>query len=554
MNSNGMAGNFAMLAGMALAAAFRVNAATIYWDGGGEDDDWANTNNWNSQVKPVAGDTVFFGSVVLTNATAVIRQAETCGGLVLAGVAGSQARLTIADGGLTATGIDMASPGAGRAAEASIVQSNGTVNTINLVLGKYAWATGVYELVNGTLDVNNYLYVGNTGGDGSFVQRDGSAICKFLWLGYGDNGSGRYELHGGLLSATNSESLGLVGKGRGTFLQTGGTNLPVALTLGGVAGSTGEYQMCSGRLRVLAPGGTTIGNYGYGAFTQTGGTVTVENYLYIGFYASGEGRYALGGGELTFTNACYILVGHNGKGTLRLGETNGTGALVKGNAGVNFYVRNVETSDGTIEGWGSMPQLYLQNNGRVVADGYGTDRTLDLSTLATLSAKKATLSYSSTHGWFARNRGALRLKDIAAAANFCWGDIYTSFGQTLLNQPLVNSVKFACTGASGTLTGRLLAADHGGVLPGLDRVLSVWDFSGVTAAAATVTIRYDDLAAAAYGLSAGDLRVFQYDGAAWRNRTVSVDPATRTITASLLSPISQIAVAPVRSGSVLILK
>ena len=48
--------------------------------------------------------------------------------------------------------------------------------------------------------------------------------------------------------------------------------------------------------------------------------------------------------------------------------------------------------------------------------------------------------------------------------------------------------------------------------------------------------------------------VGQYDGNGWRDRTVSIDPETKMITAALLSPVSQLAVAPSWSSTILIIR
>lgn len=481
--------------------------ANCYWDAGaGADQNWSTVANWSGDTEPRTIDTAIIGSATLTSATGIVSQAgEVCSNLYLGYNANTRGTLLVTGGNLTVT------PGSGRIlyvglyGTGAVYQSAGIVQASYLQLGGSSNASGRYYQSGGTNTVGTYLFLGINAG-----------------------AFGAYELSAGRLEG-NQEFIGY--SGGGAFNQSGGTHTYTYLNVGYSGSVTGSYELSGGLLQ-STNSGQWIGKAGLGGiFTQTGGTNDTKTYEEIGAASGIRGTYNLYGGLMQARNV--LAVGRNGGiGTLNLGNATNSSGVISG----NLVIRYDNASVGTLRGWGTgIPSI--KNNDQVMADGYGTDRTLDLSA-ATLNAKNGAFTYTSTNGWFAQNHGALRLPNIAFSGSnsACWGDITA-------DQKLVNSVKFQYTGGAGALSGSLLATNHASVAAGLSKPIAVWDFSNATYSACTVTIRYNDLAAQALGAPENNLKVYQRVSGVWSNITSGIDTNANTITANAVSPISQIAVA-----------
>ncbi|MDD5705687.1 MAG: hypothetical protein PHR35_07160 [Kiritimatiellae bacterium] len=528
---------------MLLTLPARVNAANCYWDaGGGVDQGWLNADNWSDQTLPTSVDDAVIGATSYAkDATGTISAAgAVCSNLLLGTNSNTRGTLQVTGGDLRIiNGMIVGVYGTGLVFQTGgdISIDNGGVSDTTFSLGNYSSSTGYYEMAGGTLTVTNGII--GVAGCGEFRQTGGTnRIRKYFFLGRGGGSRGIYELSGGVLHA-NSTLLGEAGAA--TFRQTGGvfTNSGSvgAVVLGNSSSGTGIYELVSGVLTTV--GGPTYGKAGLGIFTQTGGTNSIGSSWAIG--VGGRGTYNYFGGVITQkANQCRI--GYSGgSGTLNIGTNSDKVTLIVPGT---FYVRAEDNNacQGTLHGWGTIGGGGMTMNGRVVADGYGSDRDLDLSGFGTINAKTASHTFTSTNGWFAQDHGAVKLKSVPYASVNCWGDTATCWGNTTANQPLVNSVRFAYTSGSGNLTGSLLATDHGDVPSGLFKPVAVWNFSGPTFTTCELTIRYDDVAAASAGIPESDLKVYQYVNGAWKDITGSVTTGTKQITAHALSPISRIAV------------
>ncbi|MDD5707825.1 MAG: hypothetical protein PHR35_18050 [Kiritimatiellae bacterium] len=532
-----LAGSGILLAAAVLVLPARVEAGVVNWTGGGGvDQNWFTAANWDAGV-PTSADTARIPaqSGTLSFTSVVSSAGAACNLLDLGAVA--KGTLQVTDGGtIVATDLYV-----GNIKTGMVQQSSGTLVQANrLLLGVKKDSTGYYELAGGALVVSDE-YVGYSGA-GTFRQTGGTnTVGHYFFVSQDATATGACELTAGQFSS-KEEYIGYSGAG-GTFRQSGGVHTYQTMQLGG-GSSTGLYELSGGLLQSQSSG-MWIFN---GTFTQTGGTNLTHIYQEIGSTVAPSGTYNLYGGLMS--NGLVLAVGRDGGiGTLNMGNAAGSTGIIQG----NLVVRRGNTSVGTLRGWGAGigTGASIKNSGRVMADGYGTDRTLDLSA-ATLSAKDETLTYTSTNGWFAQNHGAVSLPSIsfATASPKCWGDSPTTLTQ------LVNSVRFAYTGGSGDLTGSLLATDHGDVPLGLRKPVAVWDFSGPTFDTCTLTIRYDDVAATGLSIAPADLKVVQYVGGKWKDITGAVTESTHTITANAKSPLTQIAVAAgiVPRGTVFVIR
>ncbi|MDD5708169.1 MAG: hypothetical protein PHR35_19800 [Kiritimatiellae bacterium] len=561
---------------------FKTADGTGEWNVGGN---WyINWSGGYSTVPPTSADAVFmagYGGNTVSTCTVSAADANCASLTVGAGNAGAPPwyGVLIVTNERSLTVVSALQLGGAADALGSVIQAGGQVSAGSVSIGHSAGSRGTYRLDSGVFQATqNYPALGNYG-TGAFTQNGGTSVWPSLTFGYYASGTGLYTLAGGVLS-NGSLKVGRIGHGH--FVQSGGTNLnpgPATVGAGDGAPGNGLYEMQGG---VWTNGGKlTVGGAGAGQATQTAGRVTLGGDFVLGEAAGGVGQYALDGGLLelaagygdvgvkgagTFTqnggtsvwktlimgydtgtgtytfaggvlsNTLAVHIGRLGSGTFILGDSNGSSGVFAQATGFTLC-RDFSSGRGTLRGWGTIPSgtVTLGYHGFVTADGHGTDRTLDLSGMTVTDEKKAT-AYGDL-ALRAVNRGKLLLKPIAVATGtYYWPGVTNA---------AINSMKLVVDGGAGSLSGALLATDHGGVVAGLEKPIGVWDFSGATfSASCALTIRYDANAAASQGAGESALKVFQQFNGRWREITAgNPDTVGKTITANLLgSSFSQIAV------------
>ena len=223
----------------------------------------------------------------------------------------------------------------------TFTQSNGNNNATTLIIGSEFTnsGAGTYNLQGGNLTTTGTQSLGN----GSFTQTGGNNTLNggTFAMGVVSAGNANYLLQSGNLTANNAlEAVGY--SGNGNFTQTGGTNFlnfNSNLYVGYALGSNGNYSLQNGTLSISI-GSETIGNNGNGTFTQTGGTNVVTNAsssLHIAAIAGSSGTYNLQAGNLTASNE---MVGDYGTGNFSHTGGNNTisGNLTIGNQNSGSYL------------------------------------------------------------------------------------------------------------------------------------------------------------------------------------------------------------------------
>ena len=300
-------------------------------------DNWDNTNCWDPQSVPAAGETAFLiqdsSADIIVNYSLLPPDPLLLGEIRLD--ATGDGTITLQMNGdpqsppsLSATSLIIARNGSGR-----VVQSNGTSVFTNAFLGSSSMGSGAYELSGLDSSVTfEGLTVGNLG-FGSFTQSAGHTVVNStlgeptLVIGAEAGGSGTYTLSGGDLTVGDQAIRnGVVEVGRwgtGSFIQEAGTVHTVNgdLVLGRKAGEigapeAGTYTMNGGSLTAdqiivgeIPPVLSNIPNVfpdvheaSDGRFIQNDGTVDVANSLTISVSGGARGLYELRGGGLTTTN------------------------------------------------------------------------------------------------------------------------------------------------------------------------------------------------------------------------------------------------------------
>jgi RNA polymerase sigma factor (sigma-70 family) len=405
----------------------------------------------------------------------------------------------------------------------------------DLTVARNKGSTGNVELAGGSMSTAGNQYIG-LGGNGKFTQTGGSNIIDgSLFVGF--EGVGSYRMRSGALSA---DKVVIAFTGDGTFTQGDADNggllaaagtLPFGsptvhfnhVTVADKQGSHGEFNLNSGD---LVGGNQVIGRAGDGTIVQDGGTNTAYS-VWLGSARQSIGSYVLNDGTLCLDpNAgasdgeVGITIGGAGAGSFSMGAANRAARIIEAQAGTNLAVRAKESGSGVFRGWGSVALTgAVVNNGQIIADGYGGDHTLDLSTAAGVTNTIENPTLGGTNGWFARNGGAVQLPALTIAAGtnaYSWGEDPSD-----ALPDLVNSVRLVVRDAAapGTIDISLLSLDRADVptLPTGHHFIGVWKFDahGMPFEGVDLAVRYDDGLAQELGLSESILKLWKYENGTW---------------------------------------
>jgi RNA polymerase sigma factor (sigma-70 family) len=293
-----------------------------------------------------------------------------------------------------------------------------------------------------------------------------------------------------------------------------------------IAGGVGNAYFQLGTADAITNKDVVVGHLGAGVATQTGGLHALDS-LYLGVVKTGRGMYQLTGGELQFTASPVgpdapthsLEIGGAGEGLFLLGNADSTGQITQvGETGgpVDLTVGAIRSANGTLRGWGTVGLTgRVANNGRIIADGYGQDRSLDLSSFTTVT--NDFINRNGAKGWYAVNHGRLDLPAIAVsqgASTYTWGGSNDDVRPTL-----VNSARLTFTGvtADATVKIALLALDRSDTpaFPADHHLVGLWSFDQTNLSATgglDLLVRYDDALAAEKGLDENVLKLWKYDG------------------------------------------
>ena len=341
----------------------------------------------------------------------------------------------------------------------------------NVQIGYGSNSTGTLTLTNSaTMDMQYYVYLGVNAGAKGIISLTGDAALyvtnSSFVVGYNGGGTGVLNV------AENA--------------QVHANDLFVGQT--GVAGTTGFVKLSDSATlfstNICVP---RWGSQGIGTL-EVGGNSVVTNVhvLRIAYNATSttgvgqSGTVAMRGGSIFFDidpeNPSYIETG-------RYNPIN-----------LNGYVSTVK---GRIRGWGKIafsdPRTYvteaevpsgITHYGQVIADGEGVMRDLDFGRFGSLQYTTTDANPSGTNGWFAVNKGRLKLpRSLPNRSGYkCIGDCFSAnvdLGGT--SRRLANIFNYEFTGAelNHFVFSELYAIDRDDIPAGLggrsaDKVLAVW--------------------------------------------------------------------------------
>ena len=254
--------------------------------------------------------------------------------LIVGSIAGVTANYNLQGGTLSAAGASTEYVGKAGIGVFTETAGNNTLSNGTLIVGDGANGTGTYNLQGGNLSVTGSETIGLGLGSGTVNQSNGThTVSNGLFIG--EDGNGAYNLSNGTLTVTGGEILASSGT-TSTFFQSGGThNITGGLDIAEEQNdlSVGTYFLTGGTLNILGGGFETVGDDGIGALQQSGGVNNVTGILYVGSALSGlpgeTDVYTLGAGNLTVAGVEYI-----GFGTA--GHFIQTGGINTANAGLNI--------------------------------------------------------------------------------------------------------------------------------------------------------------------------------------------------------------------------
>lgn len=370
-----------------------------------------------------------------------------------------------------------------------------------------------------------------------------------------------------------------------TSVNTPGTS--AKLTISGTANLEGSGGLANSRVKLWigsSDGKTT------GTVYQTGGTNTVvwdptfNQGPYFAINNAGSSYNLLGGTLNMLVGLRVSDFNMQINGAFNYGDAAGTGQLNELGSSYHYASSTIQQhvgiavySNGVFRGHGSVfPSLYsyartttnyqpLVNYGKIIADGYGTDRELSFPNFSSDKGGVQGGTNTSDKGWYAVNRGKLTLGALTVGTSstnaVTWGD---TVSQT--NLTLVNSFRAAFSGLSGNgaLTASLLATNRTDIpalsaLQNHGTVVGIWSnsVSGFTFSSANLTLRYDSTGLSGPLYTPELMRVYANQGASWMDITSGIaDTNSRLAYAQSGSTLSSVAVVlrPPPSGTVIAIR
>lgn len=377
------------------------------------------------------------------------------------------------------------------------------------------------------------------------LTQGNSAYCHLLAVGAEASYGCIFNIIGGSLTTTSDVTVSMV---RSTVNHSAGTlNAGRYLKIG--AWQVGYYYLSGDSSVVSVTADMQVGSGVSGYLHQQGGEVRGP---FVAVPWSGFGRYSMDSGSLVFTATNGLMIAAYGTGEFLLGNAFGTGTITE-TAGMPARLRIgwYDGAMGTFRGWSSDGVTnkltmtgVLTNNGKVIADGYGVERILDLHGFASVDNTRNTAA----NGWYAQNMGKLILPDVAMAsgtASYNFGELSTD-----AEIDLINSARLTLSGATITASGMARVSILDPMRSDVPEIpayyiVGIWNVDYTTAqvgssGTAALTFRYDDQLAESYAASYEDssLALLQYSPATgrWSDVTGSIDTTNSRVTSNPMNP------------------
>ena len=393
---------------------------------------------------------------------------------------------------------------------------------------------------NDVLRVNDYFYMGATQSGSVRLNLSGSAALIL-------DGGNVFQIGGAASSAVFNQTSGTLTLGvtqaapwtiaaKGTHDFSGGT---INGNRGMTINAGGSYVQTGGAANFAADNSTSIS----GSFSLSGGTFRTREFS------------VNAGGAASWTGG--TIAGQTGSRLQLLGAgaswTQAGGTLTLNGAGIAGASTLTLVQSSTLQGYGTIADARFglsslgtfQNSGRVIANGGGTDRSLNLSSFNPANLTNTT-DNTSSNGWLATGQGRLVLPTLAIAST---GTVNWGEAQADTTLDLVNSMRLTSAGVtSGSMSISLMATDRTDVATAMTALSTL----GIPSANVFSLFKVDPLGGFAFGSgnlslqvryndsnvaagTAGALRLLRYNANGWTDISSSVDSANKTISSQSLT-------------------
>ena len=397
------------------------------------------------------------------------------------------------------------------------------LGTGSMYLGCASSFTGTVTMgSNSSLKLGYALRIGHAASAVGIMTMTNSAatvVKDNVQIGYGSNSTG-------MLTLTNSATmdmqyyvyLGVDAGAKGIVSLAGDSALYVtnsSFVVGYNGGGTGVLNVAENaqlHANDLFVGQTSVaGTTGFVKLSDTA-TLFSTNICVPRWGSQGVGTLEVGGNSVV-TNVHDLRIAYNATSTTGVGQS-GTVAMRGGSIFFDIdpenpsYISNgrynpinlngyVSTVKGRIRGWGKIafsdPRTYvteanipsgITHYGQVIADGEGEMRDLDFGRFGALNYANTDANPSGTNGWFAVNKGRLKLpRSLPNRSGYkCVGDCFDAkVDLGTGNRRLTNTFNYEFTGAelNHFVFSELYATDRDDIPAGLDglgadKVIAVW--------------------------------------------------------------------------------
>jgi autotransporter-associated beta strand protein len=424
--------------------------------------------------------------------------------LSLTGSATVNARRLFAIGGVEPQGGDGSFAGSGK----GTLTINGPTALLNVTgelwAGQGDGSNGVINLQAGTIQVDNWVAIGRSGGTGA-LNMSGGTINKTGTGNFiiGASGPGAMTQSAGVVNVLNGTTwVGETNNAVGSFAISDAAEFnSQALVLAVNPGTAGTITTAGGTMTVGGNNEIQIGARGTGVWIQSGGTVNASGWTVIGRYnvEGASGTLNVSGG--TFNQVQLdrnMIVGEETVGTLNVSLT----GAVNASANDGISVSNGETGNGTInldggtitaksvhEGAGGTSTFNF-NGGKLVAGPganaafmYGMDNVVIkaggafIDSVANDISINSVVSDDATNGTLTKTgTGALYLN----AVNTYAGSTLVSAGTLGGNGVLIGAVSVAATATLNPgATSGVLAVGSASFAPGATLAIDIADTATV---------------------------------------------------------------------------
>lgn len=434
------------------------------------------------------------GYLVLSNNASIVKSAGRVN--IGTSTAGSAGHLEMNDSASITLNDYLSVGNSASTTGAMTMDGNSAFSGVNAVVANANNSTGTISMAGSSrLCLSSTLYMGGSysAGDNSFatVALTDSAeadIENQIFIGMRTGSGGTLSLNGrSRLSVTNNLIIGYNAGSAGTVSVAGNATLAAPNIRVGQSTSSGLLTLADD----ATLSATNIDIVSWGTATgrlEVGGNAVATNLLALTIGNSStkyDATLAMRGGAVFFDidtkKPSYVQNGYLNPINLNPWRTEVCGRIV-GWGKVAFsdpatFIANADKPCG------------LSHYGQVVADGEGMPRDLDFSRFGALNFSTTDANPSGTNGWFAVNKGRLRLPrsfprktDNAFCVGDCWTLNYAAVASAAVtSNRLANtfSATFTGAGTGNYLFADLYATDRNDIPGGLDavqpdRVISVW--------------------------------------------------------------------------------